>query len=92
MLKDSKQSKSTKLGHHIEKVLIESIFQDIADRVDTIYNIEVFFDTGAVMIQKLCENKTTTDFLVGIKIKITSKKFITSNAKLDAFQQLKNVK
>ena len=53
MLKDSRDSKSTTLGHHVEKVLIENLFKDIKDSVDAIYNIEAVFDTGAVAMQKL---------------------------------------
>ena len=67
MSKDSRESKSTKLGHYIEKVLIENLFKNIEDRVDTICSIEAVFNTRVVTVQKSRENKTTTDFLVGIK-------------------------
>ena len=64
--KDSKESKSAKLGHHMEKALIKNLLSDSKnENVATVSPIEAVWDTGVVMMKHNQENITTTDFLVG---------------------------
>ena len=67
--KDSKESKYAKLGHHMEKVLIDYLFEDAQNNIDTGYAIEAVHNVGVAMMKISIENKTTTDVLVGIKNK-----------------------
>ena len=76
----------------MKKVLIENLFKDTDEGVNAIYPIEVVYNTGATMMKNNNENKTTTDFLVGIKIKLILRKLILLNPKLDAHLELKNKK
>ena len=45
MWKDSKGSKSAKMGHHVKKALIQNIFNDPENgNVDAFFPIEVVYD------------------------------------------------
>ena len=54
----------------MEKILTDNLFQDIEEEIDAMYDIKAAFNSGAAMMKNVRENKTTVDFLVGIKNKI----------------------
>ena len=65
MSNGSKESKIAKLGHHIEKVLIQNLFNDSENgNACTFFSIEAVCDAGIETMKHSAENKTTMDFLV----------------------------
>ena len=69
MSNDSKESKSDKLGHHMEKSLIQNLFNDSENgNVDAGFPIESIYDSGIMIMKHSKENKTTAYFLVVIKM------------------------
>ena len=52
------------------KFLIGKLFVDAQNNIDTGYQIEAAHDTGMTMIKISREDKTTADFLAGVKNEI----------------------